>query len=142
VIDSDFKPFEGMWLSSPSGSVACAKVVNGELLIPYALAGERSLAGHFYNCRLVGKTLFGRFERFESGDSGVFLLNAGENFTLKGWHWTDESLPDTVRHDVTRATDSLRGKVRTVWIRMPKAKTPSWAAQYFLEWPPNAPKHH
>jgi hypothetical protein len=61
-----FRQFEGLWLMSPSGIVACAKVVNGQLLIPHSKNNEGSkLAGHYFDCRVVGKTLFSRFERLD-----------------------------------------------------------------------------
>ncbi|TAK94150.1 MAG: hypothetical protein EPO07_17125 [Verrucomicrobia bacterium] len=135
MTDSEFKPFVGMWLTSPAGLVACAKVINGELLIPYARSGERRLAGHFYECRVEEKTLFGRFKRFASGELGVFTLAVGEIHTLKGGWWTEAKLPVRVRRDVRLADAKLPGMIKDVWVRMPKAKTPAWAAQYFLEWP-------
>jgi hypothetical protein len=137
MTDSDLRPFEGMWLTSPSGGIACAKAINGQLFIPYAHSEERKLAGHYFDCRVVGATLFGRFERFRNSESGVLVLTLGENFTLKGGWWTDDTLPDVVRRDVTKASVALPGMVETVWVLMPTAKTPPWAAQYFLEWPGN-----
>lgn len=135
MIDSKLKLFEGMWLTSPSGGIACAKAINGELLVPYSHSEDKKLAGHYFDCRVVGGTLFGRFERFGSGESGVLFLAVGENFTLKGGWWTDDNLSEIIQRDITKATAALPGMVQTVWVLMPKAKTPPWATQYFLEWP-------
>ena len=131
---SDFKPFEGMWLASPSGIIACAKVINGKLLIPYTRSEERRLAGRFFDCQLVGQNLFARFERLPKRETGVLLLTVAENFTLKGGWWTEENLPGSAREDITRVKPTLPGMVSAVWVLMPKAKTPAWANHYFLEW--------
>lgn len=135
MIEPDLKPFEGMWLMSPSGGIGCAKAINGELFVPYSHSDDKKLAGHYFDCRVVGKTLFAKFERFVSGESGVLFLAVGENFTLKGGWWINDNLPSIIRRDITKVTVSLPGMVQTVWVLMQKAKTPSWATQYFLEWP-------
>ena len=135
MFDSELKPFEGIWLTSPSGEIACAKAINRELFVPYSHSEEKKLAGHYFDCRVVGGTLFGRFERFDTGESGAVLLAASENFTLKGGWWSDADLPEIARRDITALTVSLPRMVQTVWVLMPKAKTPPWATQYFLEWP-------
>jgi len=124
-----------MWLTSPAGHIACAKLIKGQLLIPYSTGADKHLAGHYLDCRVVEQTLLGRFERFRSHKSGVFLFTIGTNHTLRGGWWTDGDVPVTVRRDLTRLSETLPGMVRTVWVRMPKAKAPAWAAQYFLEWP-------
>lgn len=123
-----------MWLASPSGTIACAKAINGELLIPYTLSGERKLAGRFFDCRVVGQDLFARSERLANRETGVLWLQASENFTLIGGWWTDAKLTRPVRADITRANAALPGMVKIVWVMMPKAKTPAWAKHYFAEW--------
>src|SRR5476651_2594376 len=87
------KLFEGAWLCSPSGNTAYAKVVNEKLLIPYSRSEESKLAGHYFNCGLVGNKLVCRFERFEPFAAGVLFLKLGPNRTLVGGWWLNENLP-------------------------------------------------
>jgi hypothetical protein len=136
-----FKPFEGMWLSTrPSGAIACAKIIDGVLLIPYSLS-EARLAGHHYDCRVVEETLFGRFEQFDSAVSGVWHLKIGANQTLSGGRWMTKDISEAVRRDITSLSDSLPGMQPTVWIRMPNAEIPEWAENYFREdWPNKQPR--
>jgi hypothetical protein len=144
VIDSgqtasteEFHPFEGLWLATkPSGALAWAKVINGELLIPYSFGGEGKLTGHYYGCRLNGKTLFRRFEQFDSAVAGVLLLTIAPNETLKGGRWMNEQISEAVRQDISCMCESLPGMQPTVWVRIRGKETPPWAEKYFLEdWP-------
>jgi hypothetical protein len=85
MIESAQTAFEGMWLvSKPTGAVACAKTINGKLLIPQSFSEEKKLAGHYYDCQVIEKTLFCRFEHFDSAVAGVLFLTAAPNETLKG----------------------------------------------------------
>jgi hypothetical protein len=137
---TQFRPFEGIWLATvPSGTVACAKVFNGKLLIPYSFGGEGKLTGHYFDCRVIGGTLYSRFEQFDSARSGVLLLTVGSNETLKGGRWMNEQVSEAVRQDISRLSESLPKMQRTVWIRVLKAETPEWAEKYFREDWPNKP---
>jgi hypothetical protein len=125
--------FEGAWISSPSGNRAYAKVVNGELLIPYSRSEESKLAGHYFNGRIVGNKLVCRLERFEPYAAGVLFLEMGPNRTLKGGWWWDKNIPKIVRDDISQISENLPEMVHCVWIIMPKAKTPKWAKEYFAK---------
>ena|SRR5690242_10077711 len=108
-------------------------MINGKLLIPYSRSEESKLAGHYFNCRIVGNQLVCRFERFEPYAAGVLFLRLGPNHTLKGGWWLNESLPKAIQDDVTHISDNLPEMVRCVWVLMPKAKIPAWAKEYFLK---------
>lgn len=125
--------FEGAWVSSPSGSRAYAKVVKGELLIPYSRSEESKLDGHYFNCRVVGNKLVCCFERFEPYTSGVLFLKLGPNHTLKGGWWLNKNIPKAVQDDISQISENLPEMVRCVWILMPKAKVPKWAKEYFAK---------
>lgn len=131
--DDLLRLFEGAWISSPSGNRCYAKVVNGHLLIPYARSEENKLAGHYFNCRVVGNKLLCRFERFEPYASGVLLLSLGPNRTLKGGWWLNENLAKAIQDDAVQITDKLPNMVHCVWVPAPKAKIPTWAKEYFLK---------
>lgn len=135
-----FHPFEGMWLAThPSGAVACAKIINGELLIPYSFGGEGKLTGHYYGCTVIGETLFSRFEQFDSAGNGFLLLHVAPNETLKGGRWLDQQVTEAIRQDISGLSESLPGIQRTVWVRMRSRELPDWAEQYFLDDWPNKP---
>lgn len=126
-----------MWLATkPAGAVACARMVNGKLLIPYSFGGQGKLTGHHYDCRIVGETLYCRFEHFDSANSGVLYLGVGPNETLKGGRWLNDQISEAVQRDISLLTESTPGMQSVVWVRMLKPKMPSWAAKYFREeWP-------
>lgn len=125
--------FEGAWVSSPSGNKTYAKVVNGRLLIAYSRSEESRLAGHYFNCRLIGNKLVCQFERFEPYASGVLFLKLGPNHTLHGGWWLNENIPRAIQEDLSQISENLPGMVRCVWILMPKAKVPKWAKEYFAK---------
>lgn len=125
--------FEGAWLASPSARKCYAKVVKGKLLIPYSRSEENKLAGHYFNCRVVGNKLICRFEHFEPYTAGVLLLRLGPNRTLIGGWWLNDNLPKAIQDDVSQISDNLPEMVRCVWVLMPKAKIPAWAKDYFLK---------
>ena len=130
-------PFAGMWLAThPSGAVACAKVINGELLIPCAFGGEGKLTGHYYNCRVIGETLFSRFEQSDSASNGFRLRNVAPNETLKGGRWMGQQVTEAIRQDISGLSGSLPGMQHPVWGRILSQEPPDWAKKYFLEdWP-------
>lgn len=123
--------FEGIWLISPSGNIAYAKVVAGKLLIPNSRSEESKLAGHYFNCQLIGNKLACRFERFEPYKAGIIFLRLGPNHTLHGGWCLDENLPPEFQKDISLIPDDFPKMIRCVWIRMAKAKIPRWAKEYF-----------
>lgn len=125
--------FEGAWISSPSGGIAYSKVANGRLLIAYSRSEESKLAGHYFNCCLVGNKLVCQFERFEPYASGVLFLKLGPNHTLQGGWWLIKDIPKSIQDDFSQISENLPGMVRCVWILMPKAKIPRWAKEYFAK---------
>ena len=142
MIDSSandlFRPFEGFWLvTKPSGATAFAKIINGKLFIPYSL-GEGNLTGHYYDCQVVKKTLFCRFEQFDSAASGALFLDLALNETLKGGRWLNNEIPEIARQDISFLSKSLPGMQAVVWVRM-NQETPPWAKKYFAEDWPNKP---
>ena len=134
-----FLPFEGFWLASkPSGALAYSKVINKKLLIPYSSGDKGKLTGHYYDCQVVGKTLFCRFEQFDSASIGVLFLDFVSNETLSGGRWLNSQIPEVVRENVSSLSKSLPGMQPVTWVRMNK-KAPAWAEKYFVEDWPNKP---
>ncbi len=91
--------FQGIWVSS-SGGTYCARLVDGELYIPYCYRGDFQLTGHYYNCRMVGATMFGRFKWFNSSISGYCFLNIeSKNMATGGWWYShDQYMSKTTFH--------------------------------------------
>jgi hypothetical protein len=137
MIKSEQTAFEGMWLvSKPTGAVACAKIINGKLLIPQSFSEGKKLAGHYYDCRVIEKTVFCRFEHFDSAVAGVLFLTVAPNETLKGGRWMNNQISEAVQKDISQLSESLPGMQPVVWIRILNKETPQWAEKYFLEdWP-------
>jgi len=125
--------FEGAWVLSPSGNRAYAKVVKGQLLIPYSRSEESKLVGHYFNCRLFGNKLVCHFERFEPYTPGVAFLKLGSNHTLKGGWWLNKNIPEAIQNDISQISENLPKMIQFVWILMPKVKTPKWAREYFAK---------
>jgi hypothetical protein len=134
--NSAFLPFEGIWLMSPAGGIACARIVKGELLIPYSKSGEDKLVGHYFDCRIVDDTLFCRFERFDSNAGGILRLTVGPNHTLQGGWWLNKDVPQENREHISKLPNSMPKMIKTVWVFMPKEKTYPWAEKYFQADPP------
>jgi hypothetical protein len=124
--------FEGAWVSSPSGNRCYAKVVKGKLLIPYSRSETNKLAGHYFNCSVIGNKLM-CFERFEPYAAGVLFLKLGPNRTLKGGWWLNENLSKTIQNDISQVSENVPEMVPRVWVLMSKAKTPAWVKEYFLK---------
>lgn len=124
--------FEGAWLGQ-AGNIAYAKMVKGQLLIPYSRSEESKLAGHYFNCRLIGNKLACRFERFEPYKAGTIFLRLGPNHTLQGGWCLDENLPPEFQKDSSLLPDDFTKMVPCVWIWMPNAKIPAWVKEYYAK---------
>jgi hypothetical protein len=103
----DPKAFEGIWRDSESRSIFYVRVINGELAVPYSYGGFSSLTGHLYNCKLINKTLFGRFEWFESPHSGYMFLRIEGDDQIKGGWWYEEDVPQEIISNLLKVSDSL-----------------------------------
>lgn len=130
--DKPIKLLEGVWKNPETGSTYYARVVDGELRIPYCYEGDKFLTAHCYNCRLVGDTLFARFEWFISHISGyVFYRMESKDKAVGGW-WYQQQVPSSTARDIARLDPSLPGMTSAVWVRQKRRKKfPNWAEEYF-----------
>jgi hypothetical protein len=134
----ELRALEGMWEAQPSGSLLCARMVGGELLIPYSYAGWDALTGHYYNVRLIGSNLFARFQWLHERDrniSGYAYLRVVSNDRLDGGWWYAKDVPSHLSGDITRIDESLPGMHGMVLERLPRMKPPEWAEEYFRSLP-------
>ncbi|MBC8029822.1 MAG: hypothetical protein H7Z16_06905 [Pyrinomonadaceae bacterium] len=129
----DLEFFEGIWEVETSGSTYCARVVDGELFMPYCYHGDKELTGHYYNLKLIGETLFGRFRWFKTEHifGYTFLKAESEDKLVGGW-WSGSDLPREIFNDISMMNSSIPDMVETILERDSKRKRfPSWAEEYF-----------
>lgn len=124
--------FEGAWHNRATKSCYYARLIDGELLVPYCYGGNTCLSAHFYNCRVIGHTLFARFQWFHGADAGyVFFKVVGDNRLEGGWWYSWEVPPDR-SIDITRIVGSSLGMTEIVLERQGTVKRfPPWAEEYF-----------
>jgi hypothetical protein len=124
--------FEGVWKNIRTKSTYCARVVDGELFLPYSYHYDGELTGHYYNIKLIDKTLFGRFKWFSSDISGYFFLTIeNENKLVGGW-WYEDDIPFEVTLDISRMDSSLGDMTSSILTRYSDIKAmPEWANEYF-----------
>ncbi len=134
----DLTLFEGVWEDQVSGSTYCARIIDGELFMPYSYGSDSYLTGLYYNCRLIGETLFSRFKWldisrwFALGTSGYsFLKIESENKLVGGW-WFSDDISSDLANDFSRLNDSVPGMTMSILKRHSANKQfPSWAEKYF-----------
>jgi hypothetical protein len=124
--------FEGVWRARPSGSLLCARLINGEFVVPYCFGGGGELTGRFFNFRLIGTNVFCRFEWFEQpGPSGYALFKVESANRLAGGWWYAQQVPPDVSGDITRIHQALPGMNEMVLERLHHGTVPRWAEEYF-----------
>ena len=133
--ETSFEPFVGMWLlrKYPTGALACGKIINGKLFIPFSLSEQKKAVGHCYDCQVVNGKLLRRFEHFDSATSGALCLAVGPNHTLTGGRWLKDQIPDPILQNISTLSDSLPGKQDVVWIRILDKEMPAWAQNILLK---------
>lgn len=125
------KDFEGIWRTS-YGSIYCARLIDGQLFIPYSYAGDDYLTGQYYNCILIENVIYVKFRWFNSPIFGyAFYRLVSPNQVVGGW-WYDRDVPSHVRSDLTQISESIPGMKPIVWKKQPATKKfPAWAEDYF-----------
>ncbi|MGE5342300.1 MAG: hypothetical protein ACM3SY_12560 [Candidatus Omnitrophota bacterium] len=128
----DLKFFEGNWHNERSGSIIFAKVNNGELLMPYLYGFSNHTRAHYYNCKLIGNTLFARFEWFSGTVSGYVFLNIkSENELIGGW-WASNDVPEEMQFNITEISERIPGMVPVKWKKIKeKINKPEWVEDYY-----------
>lgn len=130
----DQKFFEGIWKDELSQTVFYARVINGELFVPYCYGGASPiLTGRFYNCRLIAKTLFTRFEWFGSDISGYAFLKVESNNRLVGGWWYRDDLPREVISGVSKVNESIPRMVAHVLARQTGSEQIASCAEEYFE---------
>jgi hypothetical protein len=130
---ADLRQFEGVW-TRKDGTTHCMRVVRGQLAVAYCYMGDTHLTGHFLNCRVIGATLFARFEWFSRPVSGlIFFRKKSRNLMSGGW-WYSHDVPADLLRDFSKLDETVPGMVPMDARR--KSSTvqfPPWAELYFRE---------
>jgi hypothetical protein len=127
----DLEIFEGVWKDGETQSVFYVRIINGELVVPYCFGGFQGLTGHLYNCRVIGSTLFGRFEWFESPISGYMFLRSESDKQINGGWWYQEDVPHDVISDISKFSN-LPGMNKLSLERLTTSKKfPAHIEKYF-----------
>ncbi len=124
--------FEGVWQEQPGTTLFYAKIINNELLIPYRYMNGPGGSAHYYKCKLIGNTLFGRFEWFSHAFSGyTFLKIESEDELVGGW-WSSQDIPLDLRDNIALISEKTPGMVPIKWKRIKEKITePGWIREYF-----------
>lgn len=99
--------FEGVWRDRASLSTFYVRIIEGELRAPYSYGGFQRLIGHLTNYKLIGETLFGRFEWFDSQISGYIFLRVESDDQIKGGWWYKEDVPQEIIKNISKVTERL-----------------------------------
>jgi hypothetical protein len=128
-VDS-LKEFEGIWISD-LGTMACVRVLNGQLYIPYSYHSQKTLTGHYFDCSVKGNILVGKFEWFEDSISGYAYFTKISDHCLEGGWWYSHDVPLEFRQDPSSLNEAVPGMQRITYRKNPQTKFPHWAETYF-----------
>lgn len=128
----NLKFFEGIWLNESSGSILFGKVIKNELLIPYLYRGSFDCPAHYYNCKLIGNTLFARFEWFFGDISGYSIFKIESEDRLVGGWWYSQDVPEEIRRNISLMSETIPGMIPVRWKRIKEKRSePTWIREYF-----------
>ena len=125
--------FKGVWEDESDGSILYAQVIDNELFMPYLYENDPDCPAHYFNCKLIGNTLFARFEWAEERDiSGYAFFNIeSEDMLIGGW-WYDRNVPQEIRNNIALISKTIPGMESMAWKRVKEKKIePKWIQEYF-----------
>jgi len=127
-----FEFFEGIWCDESDGTILYAKIINDELLMPYLYTNDPHCSAHYYNCKLIGNTLFARFEWFSENISGYTVLKIESEDELVGGWWYSRDVPEEIRRNISLMSETIPGMVPVRWKRIKEKRSePKWIREYF-----------
>jgi hypothetical protein len=122
---ADLGGLEGAWYDAESGSHHYARVIGGELVVPYCFGGDNCLKAAYYGWRRIGQYWFARYQWLDSPLSGFAFFRHESLDMLAGAWW----LNDGVR-EVPEMPEMGSG-VATTLTRLPGVLVPPWADRFF-----------
>jgi nucleoside 2-deoxyribosyltransferase len=117
---------DGAWINLESGSHAYAKVIGGDLVVPYCYRGNEEVTGVYFGWRLAGDYWFARFAWLEGATAGFTFLKQESVDTLRGAWWGDE------RQIHEPSAPPEKAGVPATWRRTKDIEFPQWATQFLL----------
>jgi nucleoside 2-deoxyribosyltransferase len=122
----DIKTFEGAWVDRLSGTHLYARVIDGDLVVPYCFRGDDRLSSAFYGWKRVGEFWFARFRWFTTDLTGfVFLKDESSDLLTGGW-WTSD---DSEMMDIPDFGSGISARLE----RRSKTQFPDWALRFLEE---------
>ncbi len=117
----------GHWLNTDSGSHGYARIIHGELVVPYCYLGNTELTGVYYDWRRTGDYWFARYSWIAPNTqiSGFSFLKQESYSTLKGAWWSSEE------KIVSLDSPPSGTGVPASWERQNNSETPVWAEIFF-----------
>ncbi len=125
--------FDGAWISTPESAYYYCRFVRGQLRVAYSYHGNAHLSGEYYQCQIVGHSLFARF-RWPASPTikGYVALHASSDDTLIGGWWAHLDIPTEVASDLSKLNDAIPGMNAVALRRLsPTFQFPDWAETYF-----------
>jgi hypothetical protein len=123
----DVSALEGIWVNEKNGSHYYAKVINGELVVPYCFSGNDQLTAVYYNWRRAGDYWFAKFVWLDPEISGFAFLRQESLDVLTGAWWSD--------YDMNAIPDAPppQAGVSFQWDRQKDMEVPNWALQFLAD---------
>lgn len=114
---------EGDWVQIETGTHLYARVVNGELVVPYCFAGNQHLTGAFAGWRKAGGYWYARFGWFQAHIAGYTLLIHEAPDRLRGAWWLDDKAADSPQAGMS---SGVQWRLQ----RQPTRPLPLWASRF------------
>lgn len=118
---TDLSRLEGVWVNNQNGSHYYAKIINGELVIPYCYMGNDQLTAVYYDWKRAGDRLFARFTWIHADISGFAFFKEISLDMLNGAWWNDYEV------EVTPDTPPSYEGVLFQWEKQKNIEFPDWA---------------
>ena len=124
---------EGLWTNEQRPeSLYCARVVDGDLLVPYSHHSRDQLDSHFHELGRFGDTIVGRFSWFNQPIGGYLSLEVVSHDRLVGQWWYGEDFPGGLEPNpsVLKSASTTGWSISLKRIK-PPTTLPPWVEDYF-----------
>ncbi|WP_437755341.1 TIR domain-containing protein [Sorangium sp. So ce1389] len=120
----------GVWYNAETNTTYCLKIRLGELRGVYCYLGDPEAISEYYDLRLVGDVLLGRFRWLKRPEiAGYLYLKIESRSRLSGGWCIESHAPPEGMEALPQHLDRL---VPAVWTRLePAPAFPEWANRYF-----------
>jgi hypothetical protein len=123
----NFATLEGAWVNRVSRTHLYARVINGELIVPYCYGGNNELTSVYYGWKKMGDFWFSRYCWLKRAISGFAFLKQESSDVLTGAWWSDaesREIPEV---------PNIGSGVTVRWERKQDAQIPRWATRFYEE---------